>query len=99
MTTKQKTGTDLIKAERTRQITKEGFDFIHDESHRDSELIYAAMAYAYATMDDEFAAKDCWPWDNDDLKIDDDPIRNLVKAGALIAAEIDRMIAEKGERE
>ncbi len=33
-----------------------------------------------------------WPWDHAWWKPSDDPIRNLVKAGALIAAEIDRLI-------
>lgn len=32
-----------------------------------------------------------WPWTEKDWKPSDDPIRNLVKAGALIAAEIDRI--------
>jgi hypothetical protein len=32
-----------------------------------------------------------WPWDQDWWKPSPDPIRNLVKAGALIAAEIDRL--------
>lgn len=32
-----------------------------------------------------------WPWDPSWLKLSPDPIRNLVKAGALIAAEIDRL--------
>ena len=32
-----------------------------------------------------------WPFDAIWLKLTDDPIRNLVKAGALIAAEIDRL--------
>lgn len=32
-----------------------------------------------------------WPWHSSWWKPSDDPIRNLVKAGALIAAEIDRL--------
>jgi len=32
-----------------------------------------------------------WPWDDAGLKLSDDPIRNLVKAGALIVAEIERL--------
>jgi hypothetical protein len=32
-----------------------------------------------------------WPWDPSWWKPSPDPIRNLVKAGALIAAEIDRL--------
>ncbi|HEY0548166.1 MAG TPA: hypothetical protein VGF13_01115 [Verrucomicrobiae bacterium] len=32
-----------------------------------------------------------WPWNGDDYKPGHDRIRELVKAGALIAAEIDRL--------
>lgn len=32
-----------------------------------------------------------WPFEPKDLKLSPDPVRNLVKAGALIAAEIDRL--------
>lgn len=32
-----------------------------------------------------------WPFDFAELHLDPDPIRNLTKAGALIAAEIDRL--------
>lgn len=37
-----------------------------------------------------------WPWAREDWKPDENPIRNLVKAGALIAAEIDRLAAVAG---
>lgn len=32
-----------------------------------------------------------WPWSPEWWRPSDDPVRNLVKAGALIAAEIDRL--------
>lgn len=32
-----------------------------------------------------------WPFNRKEWKPSSDPIRNLVKAGALIAAEIDRL--------
>ena len=40
-----------------------------------------------------------WPWSGKDWKPAADPIRNLIKAGALLAAEIDRLqrLAEKGK--
>ena len=34
---------------------------------------------------------DWWPWRNEDWKPSNDRVVNLVKAGALIAAEIDRL--------
>lgn len=42
-----------------------------------------------------------WPWSREWWKPSTDPVRNLVKAGALIAAEIDRLqrAALRGERE
>lgn len=36
-----------------------------------------------------------WPWDAVWWKPSDDPIKNLVRAGALIAAEIDRLQRNK----
>jgi hypothetical protein len=37
-----------------------------------------------------------WPWDGEWWKPNyNDPVRNLVKAGALIAAEIDRVLARR----
>lgn len=38
--------------------------------------------------------KNGWPWESKWWKPSNDPIKNLVKAGALIAAEIDRLNAE-----
>jgi hypothetical protein len=42
-------------------------------------------------LDNKFGNAVAWPWEKDCLKISPDSIRNLVKAGALIAAEIDRL--------
>lgn len=39
----------------------------------------------------EFGPAVAWPWPYKWLKIHPDPVRNLAKAGALIAAEIDRL--------
>jgi len=39
------------------------------------------------------AVPDRWPWHADWWKSSDDPVRSLEKAGALIAAEIDRLLA------
>lgn len=40
-----------------------------------------------------------WPWHENWWKPSDDPIRNLEKAGALIAAEIDRLLRrERAEK-
>lgn len=41
--------------------------------------------------EDDNGPPDWWPWDVSWWKPSDDPVENLVKAGALIAAEIDRL--------
>ncbi len=99
-------GTALIHAERVRQTTAEGYHPAHDDGHDDGSLTSAAMAYAEAahyqiqdpSPDGGFYMKEvphAWPF-RDGIQVNGwkpstDPIRNLVKAGALIAAEIDRL--------
>lgn len=39
-----------------------------------------------------------WPWGGEWWKPSADPVRNAVKAGALIAAEIDRLQRAEGDR-
>lgn len=100
-----KTGIELIAAERERQITAEGWTAAHDDEHSLGEIAQAASVYAIAsqcvgrttsleTIKEQIMETGCepmWPWEPAWLKLSDDPIRNLVKAGALIAAEIDRL--------
>jgi hypothetical protein len=88
---------DLIKAERERQITKEGYTAGHDASFAAGDLALAAACYAMPSRlrpaDDP---PNGWPFDNDEWKpTPNDRIRELVKAGALIAAEIDRVSLAK----
>lgn len=98
-------GVELIAAERQRQIDAEGWSPEHDDQHTGGELSWAASCYASvgsavirgATADefpaDLVMAEGEWPgdWGEEFWKPSNDPIRNLVKAGALIAAEIDRI--------
>ena len=93
-----KTGIELIAAERERQITAEGWSDAHDDEHGQAEMNKAANAYLVAgyltTVSGGHHHDDCpdyWPWDESWWKPSEDPIRNLVKAGALIAAELDRL--------
>lgn len=93
------TGSVLIHAERWRQQDEEGWTPEHDDDHTGAELIQAAVAYALAATPDSPCSEDepadfavnWWPWDQTWWKPSDDPIPNLVKAGALLAAEIDRL--------
>jgi hypothetical protein len=89
-------GTDFIAVERQRQIEVEGWTPEHDAEHVNGELAQAASCYALiAAHGTESYADDQWPWHSVWWKPSNDPIRNLVKAGALIAAEIDRLEDER----
>lgn len=85
---------DDIAAERQRQIEGEGWKPERDDEHGLGELASAAAAYAMA---DDFpkVAADLWPWeigdDGKDWWKPGDRRRNLVKAGALIVSEIERL--------
>jgi hypothetical protein len=92
------TGAALISAERARQHTEEGYADEHDAEHAD-ELAWAAWCYLDRVAAGEVAGPSpaMWPWGEDAWKPGPTALRMLVKAGALIAAEIDRRLA-KGER-
>ncbi|MBU6430357.1 MAG: hypothetical protein KGR26_15180 [Cyanobacteria bacterium REEB65] len=87
------TGTELIAAERKRQIEEEGWTANHDASYHDGELALAGACYAFDVVNGPHRTpSSAWPWDRAYWKpTPNDPIRQLVKAGALIAAEIDRL--------
>lgn len=86
-------GTIDIAAERRRQIAEEGRTAKHDDQHDRDELAFAAIAYAAPELLRSFFEGNdvrIWPWGDYLLKVGDRR-RDLVKAGALIAAEIDRL--------
>lgn len=92
-----KTGVQLISDERARQQYEEGHTSIHDDKHNDGDLVRAAMAYLQADDTDLrqnregfTAAWAFWPWAREWWK-PKDRLSNLIRAGALIAAEIDRL--------
>lgn len=89
------TGIELIAKERQRQIEVEGWTAEHDKDHDAEELLDAAICYAKAGSEGEDVDKipqhNRWPWDREWWKPSEDRVRNLTKAGALIAAEIDRL--------
>ena len=86
-------GAELIAAERMRQVDAEGWTPEHDDHHDQGELAQAAAAYAMVASAyhcaDEYEV--LWPFE-DGWKPSEDGIRNLARAGALIAAEIDRLL-------
>ena len=98
-----KTGAELIAEERQRQIEKEGWTPEHDAEHNNNELAVAAASYAmpqaartYMIVPDGQYLPIFWPFDARWWKpCPDDRIKELTKAGALIAAEIDRLLKIK----
>ncbi|ESS38019.1 hypothetical protein P355_0145 [Burkholderia cenocepacia KC-01] len=80
-----------VLAERRRQVEQEGWTPAHDDQYRDHELSCAAGCYAMHTL--AYPAGDpppAWPWAADWWKPTTHR-RNLVKAGALIQAAIERL--------
>lgn len=80
-----------VLRERKRQITAEGFGRLHDNRHVHHELAGAAACYA-------LGSKLNWPatWDDRWWKPSPDRRRNLVKAAALLVAEIERIDRMEG---
>lgn len=98
------TGVQLIGHERSRQIVMEAFGNVHDDGHIAGELALAAAVYASPVPIQRCASMGkrngcppaAWPFSRNLFKPGergnfDDRIRELAKAGALIAAEIDRL--------
>lgn len=85
-------GVQLIAAERHRQMGIEGWTPEHDAQHTNGELAVAAACYALPyTAVNHTGLPILWPWAREWWK-PKDRIRNLERAGALIAAEIDRLM-------
>lgn len=87
-----KTGIQLIFDERERQNRVEGYTTTHDDTHRKCELRKAAECYAMPPWNRtiRFLAHK-WPWERRWWKpTPKDRVRELVKAGALYMAEMDR---------
>lgn len=78
-----------VQAERQRQITEKGFTRQHDLAHNEGQLATAAVAYTLAAAG-YTGVKAYWPWDDEDFNFTT-PRRALVKAAALIVAEIERI--------
>ena len=98
-------GVKEIGDERKRQISQEGWTLEHDDAHTRGEIAGAAACYILDSLElpGELAERarlvgsDVWPWHQDYWK-PGEKRRELVKAGALIAAEIDRLerVEKKG---
>lgn len=82
-------GINLIAQERQRQQSEKGFTLKSDTQYANDELVKAAMCYLKA-QSQHAIMPGIWPWGKIHWKPKDRK-RNLIKAGALIAAEIDRL--------
>ena len=80
--------------ERVRQLMAEEWDYEHDDQYVHKELANAAVCYVYADTYNEIPA--CWPWGEDDWN-PKSYRENLVRAAALLIAEIERIDREKCE--
>ncbi len=91
-----------VFAERNRQMLVERWTPQHDDTHDGGELAAAGSCYALSaaailnpyTQGDGVGEEppDAWPWGAEWWKIDrDNPRRALVKAAALLIAEIERI--------
>lgn len=85
--------TDILR-KRVRQQAVEGWTLEHDDAHSRGEMAMAAAAYAVSDKMRE-AGRDpylalLWPWSMEWWK-PKDRRRDLVRAGALILAEIERL--------
>lgn len=81
-------GMELINQERKKQVEM-GYDMAHDHQHDYGELVKAAM---FALTEDGKYSQDGFTIFEEHVREDRHTIENLVKAGALIAAEIDRIL-------
>ena len=97
-------GTKLIEQYREEQISKHNWSVQHDiDVNNDGQLVLGAVAYLLGSNPITvltpsgpavIVAEQLWPnnWSKRWLKLSDNRVKDLSKAGALIAAEIDRLL-------
>lgn len=81
-----------ILAERQRQVTQEGWSESHDDDHYPGSLARAGAAYALWNTGWARGTirSDIWPWNPTELRPYSER-RDLIRAGALILAEAERV--------
>jgi hypothetical protein len=79
-----------VLAERRRQVEAEGWRPDQDDDYEDGQLSMAAACYATQGNTPNYGPPPDWPWNKEWWKPTDDR-RNLVKAAALILADIERI--------
>lgn len=95
----------MVLVERARQRSDEGYDDAHDDKHVKGEISAAAASYAMAASGqvkfnreamDDIHPPSQWPWGSEWWKLSNDPKRTLIKAAALLLAEIERLDRKNG---
>lgn len=79
-----------VLAERERQKVVEGWTHEHDDKHANGEMAQAAACYALTRPAKSIDNRPLWPWSPLWWK-PKDRRHDLVRAGALIIAEIERL--------
>jgi hypothetical protein len=82
-----------IAFERVRQVEEEHYSAAHDDTHYRGELVLAAVAYALPPEVLRWLEGNdvrLWPWAGEP-NFKGDRRRDLVRAAALIVAEIERL--------
>lgn len=79
-----------VLAERKRHTEVEGWTPEHDDAHDDGSMALAAAGYAIGPRTTDGEPPEVWPWGHEWWK-PKDRRRDLVRAGALIIAEIERL--------
>lgn len=86
----------LLQQERRRQIGAEGYSPEHDDQHDEGQLAMAASCYAVGldVVVDDGDRIEVWPWEGnvEDAIEGKSRLRQLIIAGALILAEIERRL-------
>lgn len=95
-----------VLAERQRQIEAEGWSLLHDDEHSRGELAAAGAAYAAYAEDLQADRRILdagppafWPFGTAWWKPHADSRRNLIKAAALLLAEIERLDRRENKSE
>jgi hypothetical protein len=98
---------ELIRQERNRQI-KKGFDSQHDDQEVNEELARAAAVYVMPEryrnieisslpVDERNLTRVFWPY-REEFKMSSNRRKDLIKAAALIVAEIERINRIKNKK-
>lgn len=99
-TGKPSAGARDVLVERARQVSAEGWTPEHDDGHTGGEIAGAAACYAMVDIlhwGRHYAIQMLWPWARAWWK-PTDRRRNLVKAAALLMAEIERLDRDSERR-